>query len=138
MKAVSDHDDEPTDPAVAWLTDLLYTGVGLGIMAVNKAQVARRDLQKQAEAEGLDLPDLTFLRELASDPERTRRIATRLRDELQDLDDRLDGIEHRIGSILAGLEPDLPDPLRDLSRAFRSIAVDHVAQVRAALGLEAR
>lgn len=135
---MSDHDDEPTDPAVAWLTDLLYTGVGLGIMAVNKAQVARRDLQKQAEAEGLDLPDLTFLRELASDPERTRRIATRLRDELQDLDDRLDGIEHRIGSILAGLEPDLPDPLRDLSRAFRSIAVDHVAQVRAALGLEAR
>ena len=46
MRGVSDHDDEPIDPAVAWLTDLLYTGVGLGILAVNKAQVARRDLPK--------------------------------------------------------------------------------------------
>ena len=133
-----DHDDESIDPAVEWLTDLLYTGVGLGILAVNKAQVARRDLQKQVEADELELPDLSFLRDLANDPERTRRIATRLRDELQDLDDRLDGIEHRIGSILAGIEPDLPEPLRDVSRAFRTVATDHVAQLRAALGLEAR
>lgn len=138
MTGVSDHDDEPSDPAVAWLTDLLYTGVGLGIMAVNKAQVARRDLQKQVEADELELPDLSFLRDLASDPDRTRRIAVRLRDELQDLDDRLDGIEHRIGSILDGIEPDLPEPLRDLSRAFRTVADDHVSQLRAALGLEAR
>ena len=135
---MSDHDDEPIDPAVAWLTDLLYTGVGLGILAVNKAQVARRDLQKQVDAEELELPDLSFLRELASDPDRTRRIAVRLRDELRDLDDRLDGIEHRIGSILDGIEPDLPEPLRDLLRAFRTVADDHVSQLRAALGLEAR
>lgn len=133
-----DHDDESIDPAVEWLTDLLYTGVGLGILAVNKAQVARRDLQKQVEADELELPDLSFLRDLASDPERTRRIALRLRDEIQDLDERLDGIEHRIGSILAGIEPDLPEPLRDASRAFRTVATDHVAQLRAALGLEAR
>ena len=133
-----DHDDESIDPAVEWLTDLLYTGVGLGILAVNKAQVARRDLQKQVEADELELPDLSFLRDLANDPERTRRIATRLRDELQDLDDRLDGIEHRIGSILAGIEPDLPEPLRDVSRAFRTVATDHVAQLRASLGLESR
>ena len=135
---MSDHDDEPIDPAVAWVTDLLYTGVGLGILAINKAQVARRDLQKQVEAEELELPDLSFLRELANDPERTRRIATRLRDEIQDLDDRLDGIENRIGSILAGIEPDLPEPLREVSRAFRTVADDHVTQLRAALGLEAR
>lgn len=135
---MSDHDDEPIDPAVAWVTDLLYTGVGLGILAVNKAQVARRDLQKQVEAEELELPDLSFLRELANDPERTQRIAVRLRDEIKDLDDRLDGIENRIGSILASIEPDLPEPLRDLSRAFRTVADDHVTQLRAALGLEAR
>lgn len=135
---MSDHDDEPIDPAVAWVTDLLYTGVGLGILAVNKAQVARRDLQKQVEAEELELPDLSFLRELANDPERTRRIATRLRDEIQDLDDRLDGIENRIGSILASIEPDLPEPLRDVSRAFRTVADEHLTQLRAALGLEAR
>lgn len=135
---MSDHDDEPIDPAVAWVTDLLYTGVGLGILALNKAQVARRDLQKQVEAEELELPDLSFLRELANDPERTQRIAVRLRDEIKDLDDRLDGIEHRIGSILASIEPDLPEPLRDLSRAFRTVADDHVTQLRAALGLEAR
>ena len=135
---MSDHDDEPIDPAVAWVTDLLYTGVGLGILAVNKAQVARRDLQKQVEAEELELPDLSFLRELANDPERTRRIAARLRDEIQDLDDRLDGIENRIGSILASIEPDLPEPLRDVSRAFRTVADEHLTQLRAALGLEAR
>ena len=135
---MSDHDDEPIDPAVAWVTDLLYTGVGLGILAVNKAQVARRDLQKQVEAEELELPDLSFLRELANDPERTRRIATRLRDEIQDLDDRLDGIENRIGSILASIEPALPEPLRDVSRAFRTVADEHLTQLRAALGLEAR
>lgn len=135
---MSDQRDEPTDPAVAWVTDLLYTGVGLGVLAVNRLQVARRDLQKQVDADELELPDLSFLRDFATDPESARRIAAKLRDELQDLDDRLDGIEHRIGSILAGIEPDLPEPLRDVSRAVRIVAEDHVAQLRAVLGLEAR
>ncbi|MEM7285327.1 MAG: hypothetical protein AAF480_03165 [Actinomycetota bacterium] len=135
---MSDQRDEPTDPAVAWVTDLLYTGVGLGVLAVNRLQVARRDLQKQVDADELELPDLSVLRDFATDPESARRIAAKLRDELQDLDDRLDGIEHRIGSILAGIEPDLPEPLRDVSRAVRIVAEDHVAQLRAVLGLEAR
>ncbi len=126
---------------MAWVTDLLYTGVGLGVLAVNRFQVARRDLQKQVEAGELELPDISFLGdlgELADDPERATRIAAKLRDGLQDLDDRLDGVEHRIGAILADLEPDLPEPLRELSRAFRVVADDHLSQLRAALGLEAR
>ena len=138
LSAVPDHDDEAIDPAVTWITDLLYTGVGLAVLAVNKAQVARRDLQRQVEEEQLELPDLTVLRDLAADPERARRLAMRLRDEFQDLDDRLDGVENRIASIVSGLEPDLPEPLRDVARAVRTVAEDHVSQLRAALGLEAR
>ena len=129
------------DPTVAWLTDVLYTGVGLGVLAVNRFQVARRDLQQQIRAGEVDVPDLSFLGDigdLADDPERASRIAAKLRAGLADLDERLDGVEHRIGAILADVEPDLPEPLRELSRAFRVVADDHLSQLRAALGLEAR
>ena len=112
--------------------------MGVLVVAAAHHEVLDAWLPVPEDAEELELPDLSFQRELASDPDRTRRIAVRLRDELRDLDDRLDGIEHRIGSILDGIEPDLPEPLRDLSRAFRTVADDHVSQLRAALGLEAR
>ena len=138
MKRVSDQGDEPTDAAVEWLKDLLYTGVGLGVIGINRFQGARRDLQAQLADGTLDGPDLSAFSELLSDPERTDRILAKLRTELQDLDERLGGFEHRLGSILDGIEPDLPEPLLDLSRALRSLADEHADQVRSALGLESR
>lgn len=135
---MSDDSDDPTNDASEWLTDLLYTGVGLGILAMNKAQVAKRDLKQQFSEAGAQPPDLDAIQDILGDPEQTARILERLRSELQDVDDRLDGVEHRLFAALDSLEPDLPPAARELSRALRGLANEHASQIRSVLGLRER
>lgn len=125
---------DPTDK----LADLLYTGVGLGVLAINRIQVARRDLQKSMGESDNGLSELGDLQALLADPERLGRVAERIRGELRDLDNRVDGIENRIAAVLDDIEPDLPPTLRDVSRLMRMVASEHADQVRAILGLEGR
>ncbi len=135
---MSEADDEsPTDPT-EWLTDILYTGVGLGILAINRIQVARRDLEKRQDRPDGANPGLAAIQDLLADPDKAKRVVDRLHHELQDLDDRLDGFENRLSQILDGIEPDLPDTARTLTVALRTLAADHAAQVRAVLGLRER
>ena len=143
----------------AWLTDALYTGVGLGVLAINRLQVARRAAEQKltpssnSAAESAagstgssDSPGpanpaaagLTALSEMLADPDRASAVLHRVRDELQDLDDRLDGVENRLTEFLDGIEPELPPGARELAAALRSVASDHATQVRAVLGLRVR
>ena len=119
--AVSENDDD-LQPLVNRLEDLFYTGVGLGVLAVNRAQVARRRVQTDANAGGR--PDLaaplTELRDLLGDPQRLRSLLGLVRDELQVIDDRLGGVEHRLTAVLDRLEPELPDALGELVGGLRS------------------
>lgn len=137
-----DTPDEPADNAVnditTWLTDMLYTGVGLGVLAVNRVQVARRTAQKRLGAAEPVNPGLAALSDLLADPERARAVIAKLRAELQDIDERLGGVENRFSGFLERIEPDLPDGARELAGALRGITDDHAAQIRAVLGLPSR
>ncbi len=130
--------DKETTSLADRLEDLVYTGVGLGVLAVNRAQVARRRLQ--AEAVDTDLGELgqplAELADLLRDPERLRSLAATLRDELRLIDDRLDGLEHRVTEILDRVEPDLPAGLRELLGAVRTLTAENAGQVRSMLGLD--
>lgn len=135
MTAVTSKDDVPNEAAERIL-DLLYTGVGLGVLAVNKAQVARRN----ATAEGGILEGSSFaasmdeLERVVNDPDTVGAVLEWLRQEAQNLDDRLDGIEDRIDEALGRLEPELPDTARQFVSGLRSLAAEQAAQIRASLG----
>ena len=138
---VSDPRDEATDDATEWLTELLYTGVGLGILAINRIQVARRSAEKHLHDKGVALPSnpgLDAISELVGDPEKLSRVLEKLKGELADLDNRLDGLDNRFVDLLSHLEPELPDAARDLSAALRRLTNQPAAQLRSLLGLEAR
>jgi hypothetical protein len=136
VSGVAETPEQPTPDAAVWLADLLYTGVGLGILAMNKAQVARRDLQTALADGDKEVPDLTELQAFITDPERTARVLDRLRSELQELDSVVGGIEQRVGSLFDALEPDLPPAAREMVEALRGLAGEHADQIRTLLGIE--
>ncbi len=135
---VAENDGQSPNDPTEWLTEVLYTGVGLGILAINRIQVARRDFEKNHDGDLPMNPGLTAFQDLLSDPEKTKRVMERLHHELQDLDDRLDGFENRFGDVLDNLEPDLPETARELVVALRALAGDHASQIRSVLGLRSR
>jgi len=127
---------ESADDATEWMTDVLYTGVGLGVLAVNRLQVARRQALKRIRANPTAPgPGMEAIAQLLSDPEQGRALLLRVRDELQEIDDRVGGIENRFLAMLDNLEPDLPEGARQVAGALRTMAADHATQARAVLGL---
>ncbi len=123
---------------MTWLTEILYTGVGLGILAVNKAQVARRDFESALADGETELPALSDLQEFITDPARTERVVEKLRSELGELDKLVGGIEHRVSSLFDAIEPDLPPSAREAADSLRALAGEHAGQIRALLGIEDR
>ncbi|MGI9622119.1 MAG: hypothetical protein ACR2PK_04715 [Acidimicrobiales bacterium] len=126
--------DEPVDR----LADLLYTVVGFGVLAVNRVQVARRSAQAGAAGTAANLPGTDDLRALLSDPQTMRNIAVRLRDELQDLDNAVGGFDNRVNSLLDDIETELPENATWVTDMLRTVADDHIVQMRSIVGLEVR
>ena len=130
-------DPAASSPIPDKLTDLLYTGVGLGVLAVNKVQVARRDAEKRRKA-GNGSDPLSRVQRAMAHPDAAATVLRRLHTELRDADERMGGIENRITALLDRIEPDLPPPAQELVSALRDLAADNSAQVRAVLGLRVR
>lgn len=146
--------DQPTDEVTDWLRGLLYTGVGLGVLAVNRLQVARRSAQKRlstssaktsddksgaaAQSGGLPAGAVQALADILADPRKAQLLVGRLLEELQDIDDRVGGIENRFTNMLEDLEPDMPESAREISAAVRGLTHDHATQIRAVFGLRVR
>lgn len=146
--------DKPTDEVTDWLRGLLYTGVGLGVLAVNRAQVARRSAQKRLSASASKTPDgesetatessglpagaAQALADILADPQKAQVLIRRLLEELRDIDDRVGGIENRFTGMLEDLEPDMPESARAISAAVRGLTHDHATQFRAVFGLKVR
>lgn len=127
--------DERTDPDVPeWLTELFYTGVGLAVIAVNRAQVARRSVEDQVRASELG-PGLEAIDDLLGDPDRITRVVSILRDEVGRIDRRVDGIEDRLVELCERLEPELPPVAAETVRALRHVAGEHAGALRVLLGL---
>lgn len=127
--------DQRPDPDVPeWLTELFYTGVGLAVIAVNRAQVARRSVEGQIRASELG-PGLEAIDELLGDPDRIMRVVSILRDEVGRIDERVDGIEDRLVELCERLEPDLPPIAAETVRALRHLAGEHAESLRVLFGL---
>jgi hypothetical protein len=123
------------DPDVPeWLTELFYTGVGLAVIAVNRAQVARRSVEEQVRTSELG-PGLELVDELLGDPDRIMRLASLLREEVGRIDERVDGIEDRLVEVCERLEPELPPAAAETLRALRRVAGQHGGSLRVLLGL---
>ncbi len=136
------HDDisDASDAATEWLTEMLYTGVGLGILAVNRFQVARRSAESALQDSTFDLganPGIAALSDVLSDPERLDAVLGRFKDEISLLDDRLGGLEEHLSAAMARIEPDLPEAARELTRAAKRLLNEHGSDIRAVLGLKA-
>jgi outer membrane PBP1 activator LpoA protein len=86
----------PIEDAVKLARDALYVGLGLGVIAVQKAQVQRRELRQNLTT-GLD--------------ERMRLMEARLAALEEQVDGALDQVEAR-----------LPDPVQDVSKQVRAVA----------------
>ena len=83
--------------------DALYVTVGLGVLAVQKAQVGRRELAKQVE---------TQLNETGQQVQRLSKL-----------------VEQRVQPVLTQLESALPDSARDLVKQARTAAKEAQQQL---------
>lgn len=90
--------------------DSLYVTIGLGVIAFQKAQVQRQELQKQVES------NLTATRSVVGD-------------SLKTIQERLEAVEGRIDGVLDDVEQQLPEQARTVMRQARDVAKDTRTQL---------
>jgi hypothetical protein len=98
----------PFDDLTKVLKDVLYVGVGLGVVAVQRAQVQRQELRKQLAA-------LT-----SSDPQAGAHRT--VDDRMTRVEERLAAVEERVEATLDSVEALLPAPVQDVSKQVRAVA----------------
>ncbi|MEO7556046.1 MAG: hypothetical protein ABIV94_05520 [Acidimicrobiales bacterium] len=98
--------------------DALHVTVGLGVIAFQKAQVQRNQLQKQLKGPVGDA--------------RTQidSLTKALDDRVKLVEERMQGVEGRIETVLDQLEERLPEQARDVAKHARAVAKDARSQVR--------
>jgi ribosome recycling factor len=101
------------------LKDALYVSIGLGVIAVQRAQVRRQELTKQVSGPVEDAK--TQLQSLTK----------RFDDRVRVVEERLEGVETRFETLLDQLEEHLPEQARDLAKQARTAAKEARTQVRA-------
>jgi hypothetical protein len=87
------------DEITKTLQDVAYVSVGLGVMAFQRAQVRRQELQKQLG-----------------------RIGAAAEERVQVVEERLDAAEERVDAVLSSIEGRLPDQVASFARQARSAA----------------
>ena len=100
------------------LKDAVYVSIGLGVIAVQKAQVRRQELSKQVSGQVDDaksqLQSLTKIFE----------------DRVEVVEERLEGVEARFDTLLDQLEEQLPEQAREIVKQARTAAKEARSQVR--------
>jgi hypothetical protein len=91
--------------------DAAYVTIGLGVIAFQKAQVQRNELQKQLKGQ-------------------VGGASKAFEERVKLLEERLQGVESRFESVLDQLEDRLPEQARDIAKQARTAARDARAQVR--------
>jgi hypothetical protein len=81
------------------LQDAAYVGVGLGVLAFQRAQVRRQELRRQVG-----------------------RLTAMAEERVQLVEERLDAVEDRVGATLGTIEERLPDQVAAMARQARSAA----------------
>ncbi|MDZ7675261.1 MAG: hypothetical protein U5K30_09360 [Acidimicrobiales bacterium] len=90
--------------------DSLYVTIGLGVIAFQKAQVQRQELQKQVES------NLDGARNLVGD-------------RLKTVQERLEAVEGRLDAVLDDVEHQLPEQARTVMHQAREVAKDTRSQL---------
>ena len=97
--------------------DALYVGVGLGVIAFQKAQVRRQDLKKTLNGQASDAKD------------QIDTLSTFVEDRIKVVEERLSEVEDRLAQILDQVELKLPEQAADLVKQARVVAKDARGQL---------
>lgn len=111
------------------LKDAAYVGIGFGVLAVQKAQAQRRELQGKLTASvGEAKGGFDKLGEDVQD--RLKLVEERLEALGKQVDDAADDFEERLDKVLDELQGRLPEQVRDLVGKARAAGRDARAQAR--------
>jgi len=98
--------------------DVLYVSVGLGVIAAQKLQVRRRELEAQVGDARTQFQSLGKVVE----------------DRVKVVEERLEGIEARFDALLDQLEERLPDQAREVAKQARTAAKEARSPARTLIG----
>ena len=99
--------------------DAFYVTVGLGVIAIQRAQVRRQELSKQVSGPVGDAKS------------QLQTLTKRFDDRVKVVEERLEGVEDRFEALLDQLEEHLPEQARELAQQARTAAKEARTQVRA-------
>jgi ElaB/YqjD/DUF883 family membrane-anchored ribosome-binding protein len=99
------------------LKDALYVSVGFGVLAVQKAQEQRQELQK------------ALGRRVDSGKVEWDKVAERFDAQLKGMEERLDTLEQRVEEMLDQVQEKLPEQVADLMAKARTAVKDAREQV---------
>ncbi|CAN5475551.1 hypothetical protein BH18ACT1_BH18ACT1_14840 [soil metagenome] len=109
--------------------DTLYVTVGLGVLAFQRAQVARQELTKVVESQlGDARENLGNLGGTLED--RIKVLEQRFEGLQEQVEDVLDTVEERVESFLGEVEDRVPESAKEWFSAARDAAKDARGQVR--------
>jgi hypothetical protein len=110
----------PLEDVTKIMKDALYVSVGLGVIAVQKAQVRRQEIGTQLSK--LSLPEVGK-RASGGDPrEQLAKVASLVDERLRVVEERLGAVEQRVDTAIDQVEAILPEQLQDLSKQVRAAA----------------
>jgi len=98
--------------------DAVYIGVGAGVLAIQQAQVQRREVQKQLGAQ------------LGEARQQLGTAAERIEERMKLVEERLETVEDRLEAALDSVEEQLPEQARELVQQARKAAKDARGQIR--------
>jgi prefoldin subunit 5 len=98
--------------------DALYVGVGAGVLVFQKAQVQRRELQRQ------------FSGQVDEAKDQLGTVAEKVEDRIKVVEERLESVEERFESLLDQVEENVPEQAREVFKQARKAAKDARGQVR--------
>lgn len=112
--------DDLTETATGFARDAFYVTVGAGVLAFQKAQVRRREIQKLADDR---LGDAKEQAEKSFQTAKTQldTVNTLVEDRVKMVEERLGALEERLESVLGEIEERLPEQARDLVKQARDL-----------------
>ncbi len=99
--------------------DAAYVGVGLGVLAFQRAQVQRKELRRSTSTQ------------LTDAKQTVTRLVGQVDDRVRMVEERLEAVEEQLDATIDRVESRLPDPVADASRNARAAARAARTQVRA-------
>jgi len=110
--------------------DSFYVTVGFGLLAVNRVQAARQDLQKALDSQFGDAR--------VTVDERLKALEERLESLSEQLESAYDTIEDRVEKVLDEVEDRMPESARELLHSARSAAKEASGTLRELVNREGR